>query len=54
MTRSGPKRYDHVYTDSGFTPRECRYVTSWLESRLSDHAAVEVDVDLPACITKSG
>ena len=45
VTRGGPKRYDHVYADPGdWGALSCRYRTEWLEERLSDHAAVEAEL----------
>ena len=44
ITRSGPKRYDHVYAGPGLEPVSCRYLNDWLEEGLSDHAAVEAEL----------
>lgn len=45
-TRGGPGRYDHIYASEHFRARRYVYRMDWLESRLSDHAAVEADLDL--------
>jgi endonuclease/exonuclease/phosphatase family metal-dependent hydrolase len=43
-TKSAPKRYDHIYVSDGLQPRSCRYWTEWIDEKLSDHAAVEVEL----------
>jgi endonuclease/exonuclease/phosphatase family metal-dependent hydrolase len=48
VTRGGIRRYDHVYVNDDLTPTSCLYLTTWMTERLSDHAAVEVNLDLPA------
>jgi len=50
VTRSGPKRYDHIYAGPGLEPLGCSYGSRWLEGGLSDHAAVQAElriVDFP-------
>jgi len=43
-TRSGPKRYDHIYVSEELEPRSCRYWSEWVNEGLSDHAAVEAEL----------
>jgi endonuclease/exonuclease/phosphatase family metal-dependent hydrolase len=45
-TKSGPKRYDHIYASADLEPRSCRYWSAWIDEKLSDHAAVEADLVL--------
>ena len=40
------RRYDHVFVSQHFTVGACRYLTDWLDDRLSDHAPVEADLAL--------
>jgi endonuclease/exonuclease/phosphatase family metal-dependent hydrolase len=47
VTSSGPKRYDHIYASPEFETKGCKYLTGWLQRRLSDHAAVEAELELP-------
>lgn len=43
-TKSGPKRYDHIYVSPDLKPRSCRYWTEWVGEKLSDHAAMEANI----------
>lgn len=45
--RTGPRRYDYIFASSEFNTQRCEYLGDWLESGLSDHAAVEADLALP-------
>lgn len=38
------RRYDHIYASSDLKTVACRYLASWLDERLSDHAAVEAEL----------
>jgi len=35
------RRFDHIFASEDLNPVECRYLSSWLEQGLSDHAAIE-------------
>jgi endonuclease/exonuclease/phosphatase family metal-dependent hydrolase len=42
-----PRRYDHIYASLEFRATACTYHETWLkEDRLSDHAAVEADLEV--------
>jgi len=45
-TRGIRRRYDHIYASDELQAVGCRYITDWLEERLSDHAPVEADLIL--------
>lgn len=45
-SRIKQRRYDHIYVNDRFTVRACRYLSEWLDTGLSDHAAVEADLNL--------
>jgi endonuclease/exonuclease/phosphatase family metal-dependent hydrolase len=40
------RRYDHIYVSNDAKPSACGYHQDWLRDRLSDHAAVYVELDL--------
>jgi endonuclease/exonuclease/phosphatase family metal-dependent hydrolase len=40
------RRYDHIYVTEHFSVLSCRHLTDWIETGLSDHAAVEADLVL--------
>ena len=45
------RRYDHIYASAELHATTCHYHTAWLtdkDRRLSDHAAVEADLELSA------
>jgi endonuclease/exonuclease/phosphatase family metal-dependent hydrolase len=46
-SRTPERRYDHIYVSDDFTVASCRYLSDWLNDDLSDHAAVEADLQLP-------
>jgi endonuclease/exonuclease/phosphatase family metal-dependent hydrolase len=48
-----PRRYDHIYVSPELHPTACEYLSSWLHSGLSDHAAVEAELMLAARRTQS-
>ncbi len=41
------RRYDHVYASQSARAARCGYREDWLDGKLSDHAAVWVELDLP-------
>jgi exonuclease III len=43
---SGGWRLDHIFASSELRPRECRYHHDWRDDGLSDHSALEADLDL--------
>ena len=44
--KDGPRRYDHIYATEHFAIAGCEYRHDWLETNLSDHAAVEAELHL--------
>jgi len=46
FTRGTPRRYDHIYASQELEVGRCRYLTEWLEKRLSDHAPVEAELSV--------
>lgn len=42
-TRGFNRRYDHIYASAELEPKACKYLMSWLDDGLSDHAAVEAE-----------
>ncbi len=46
VTGATERRYDHIYVTDDFTVGACRYRTDWLAEGLSDHAAVDCELDL--------
>jgi exonuclease III len=46
-TRTRDCRYDHIYVTGQFDVTSCRYLTDWLDEKLSDHAPVVADLSLP-------
>jgi endonuclease/exonuclease/phosphatase family metal-dependent hydrolase len=42
------RRYDHVLSSRSLSPSAARYLHGFVDGRLSDHAAVEVDYDHPS------
>ena len=46
FTGTTPRRYDHIYASADILAVACTYHADWLERRLSDHAAVEADLEL--------
>lgn len=47
------RRYDHIYASPELHPTACEYLSSWLRSGLSDHAAVEAELMIAARPTQS-
>lgn len=45
LTRGTKRRYDHIYASPALSPITCVYHVQWLLDRLSDHAAVEADLE---------
>ena len=41
------RRYDHIFAAESLRPVRCSYVHSWRETRLSDHSAIEADLEAP-------
>ncbi|MBF0233626.1 MAG: endonuclease/exonuclease/phosphatase family protein [Desulfamplus sp.] len=43
------RRFDHVFASSSLCPKECCYIHTWREEKLSDHSAIEAifDPDIP-------
>ena len=40
------RRYDHIFASLEFEIVDCRYLTGWLDGGMSDHAAVEAELEL--------
>jgi endonuclease/exonuclease/phosphatase family metal-dependent hydrolase len=40
------RRYDHVYASNHFEVVDCIYLSEWLDAKLSDHAAVIVNLEI--------
>jgi endonuclease/exonuclease/phosphatase family metal-dependent hydrolase len=45
-TGTTARRYDHIYASEQLHFTTCTYHQAWLEDRLSDHAAVEADLEV--------
>lgn len=41
----GGWRLDHIFVSGGLVPRACQYHHAWREDGLSDHSALEADLD---------
>ena len=48
FTRGTSRRYDHVFASPELSTLRCRYFTEWLADGLSDHAAIEADLNAAA------
>ena len=48
FTRGTSRRYDHVLASPELSTMGCRYFTEWLADGLSDHAAIEADLNAAA------
>ena len=44
-TGTTARRYDHIYASAELRATACSYHADWLNRRLSDHAAVEADLE---------